>query len=521
MLFSPLPLVCILVVVPVVAHALRNWWRLRTLATEHGCRRPPQLSRLQNLRQQMAALTAHTWLDMWCQRYTTIGTTFESATVGTDSIIFTIEPENIKTILATSFSSFALGERRRNLLSPLVGMGVFTADGRAWEHSRSLIRPTFTKMRIADLDLFESHFQDLLAALPPRSPYSGLIEVDLQPLFFRMTLDSATEVLLGRSFHSLRAPPGSPFHRFMEAFDYAQLKVHTRDLLDRGWMKPLGLFRRLLRGGRKDRFDEACETVNTVLDETIREFLGQLHAGGSSQEKTDQDHKQKLYVLLEEMVQSTRDPLELRYELLNVLIAGRDTTASLLSNVFFMLARRPDLWTEVRTEVLRVVGQRPPTYEALRDLKAVRNVLFECLRLYPPVPFNSRCATTDTVLPRGGGPDGQSPILVRAGQAVNYHVYALHRRPDIFGPDAVVFRPSRWNDPSLRPGWGYIPFNGGPRICLGQQFALTEASYTVVRLIQQFIAIERRDVELEWKEHVALVTKSRRGTRVALVLPEK
>ncbi|KAE8150736.1 cytochrome P450 [Aspergillus avenaceus] len=519
MLFSPVPLICILIIVPTLVHVLRNWWRLRALAAAHGCRPPPRLSRFKNIRQQMAALTAHSWLEMWCQRYAAVGTTFESATVGLDSIIFTIDPENIKCILATKFSSFALGQRRRNLLSPLVGTGVFTADGKGWEHSRSLIRPTFTKVRIADLGMFESHIQDLIAALPPCSPYSGMIEVDLQPLFFRMTLDSATEVLLGRSFHSLRAPAGSPFHRFMEAFDYAQLKVHTRDLLDRGWMKPAGLLRRLFRRGRKDRFDEACETVNSVLDETIRDFLGEFKGRGPLQEKTGNDTKQKLYVLLDEMVQSTQDPLELRYELLNVLIAGRDTTASLLSNVFFMLARRPDLWAEVRLEVQQTVGHQPPTYEALRDMKAVRNLLFECLRLYPPVPFNSRCATTDTVLPRGGGPDGQSPVLVRAGQAVNYHVYALHRRSDVFGPDADTFRPSRWNDPSLRPGWGYIPFNGGPRICLGQQFALTEASYTVVRLMQYFSAIERRDPELQWKEHVALVTKSRRGTRVAL-MPE-
>lgn len=66
-----------------------------------------------------------------------------------------------------------------------------------------------------------------------------------------------------------------------------------------------------------------------------------------------------------------------------------------------------------------------------------------------------------------------------------------------------------------------VSFNGGDRICLGQQFALTEASYTIVRLIQEFVSIESRDVEQEWKEQIALITKSRRGARVALKKAEK
>ena len=92
------------------------------------------------------------------------------------------------------------------------------------------------------------------------------------------------------------------------------------------------------------------------------------------------------------------------------------------------------------------------------------------LRLYPSVPVNSRFATKTTVLPVGGGIDGQSPILVRQGEAVGYCVYALHRRRDIYGEDAYEFRPSRWDEERLQKiGWGYLPFNGGPRICPGSE----------------------------------------------------
>lgn len=97
------------------------------------------------------------------------------------------------------------------------------------------------------------------------------------------------------------------------------------------------------------------------------------------------------------------------------------------------------------------------------------------LRLYPSVPINMRQALETTALPVGGGPNGSSPILVRKGEAVSYCVYAMHRRKDLYGEDANEFRPSRW-DPNVgggpdlsKIGWGYLPFNGGPRVCLGRK----------------------------------------------------
>lgn len=93
------------------------------------------------------------------------------------------------------------------------------------------------------------------------------------------------------------------------------------------------------------------------------------------------------------------------------------------------------------------------------------------LRLYPPVPTNARQATRLTALPFGGGADGQSPVLVRPGEGVGYCVYAMHRRKDIYGPDAELFNPERWEGGKLRGvGWAYLPFHGGPRVCLGREF---------------------------------------------------
>lgn len=76
-------------------------------------------------------------------------------------------------------------------------------------------------------------------------------------------------------------------------------------------------------------------------------------------------------------------------------------------------------------------------------------------------------SVVDTVLPLGGGPDGKSPIFVPAGRQVGWHLYTIHRRKDIYGEDAEEFRPERWE--TLRPGWEFLPFNGGPRICIGRK----------------------------------------------------
>ncbi|KAL8960358.1 MAG: hypothetical protein Q9193_002928 [Seirophora villosa] len=100
------------------------------------------------------------------------------------------------------------------------------------------------------------------------------------------------------------------------------------------------------------------------------------------------------------------------------------------------------------------------------------------------------------MLPVGGGPDLKSPVYVAKGEGIAYSVYSMHRRPDFYGTDAELFRPERWNedlpmnkDP-INAKWGYLPFNGGPRICLGMDFGLNEAAYTVVRLIQRFPTIQ-------------------------------
>lgn len=113
------------------------------------------------------------------------------------------------------------------------------------------------------------------------------------------------------------------------------------------------------------------------------------------------------------------------------------------------------------------------------------------LRLFPLVPTNARMALQDTVLPSGGGPSSTSPVFVPKGTLVTTNSYVMHRSKHLYGEDAEKFKPERWE--TQRQGWHYLPFGGGPRICPGQQMALTEISYTNVRLMQRYDNIESRD----------------------------
>ena len=113
-------------------------------------------------------------------------------------VIQTCEPENIKAILATQFKDFNLPDSRKDSLGPMFGHGIFTTDGKEWETSRALLRPNFNRNQVGDLDTFEEHISKLIA----RIPKDGSI-FDIQPLFFMLTMDSATEFLFGHSAGSL------------------------------------------------------------------------------------------------------------------------------------------------------------------------------------------------------------------------------------------------------------------------------------------------------------------------------
>ena len=187
----------------------------------------------------------------------------------------------------------------------MLGDGIFTQEGAAWKHSREILRPQFHHKQYASLELFKTAIDDLLDNLSE----GGVI--DLQPLFFRLTLDTTTAFLFGESVRSLMAPESAGEQTFAEAFNTAQAYVAKRfRLLDLYW----------LIGGRD--FRAACRRVHEFVDKIIERNL-------SLSFKEDTEETQ--YVFLCALAKDSRDREALRGQIINILVAGRDTTACLLS----------------------------------------------------------------------------------------------------------------------------------------------------------------------------------------------
>ena len=222
--------------------------------------------------------------------------------------------------------------------------------------------------------------------------------VDLQKLFFQLTLDSATEFLFGNSVNSLISTEASEQERFGKAFDLAQSRLGNRSRMG----KLSYLFR--------DReFDEACQTVHEFVDKIVYTALEKSQPHDAEKIIDGNGQQPERYIFLTELLKTTRDPRELRHELLNILLAGRDTTASLLSNTFHVLARRSDIWKKLKAEVDELNGQKPD-YETLRNQKYLKYLLNECKNTpsyhastLPVVPHPS-LKFTDTIQPSASTP---------------------------------------------------------------------------------------------------------------------
>jgi len=153
----------------------------------------------------------------------------------------------------------------------------------------------------------------------------------------------------------------------------------------------------------------------------------------------------------------------------------------------------PEFLTRLREEIISQVGPtRRPTYDDMKEMKYLRAVLNETLRLFPAVPFDVRESIHDTTW---ASPEpGKKPLFIPGGIMITYSVFLMHRRTDLWGPDAHEFDPDRWLDDRvakyLIPNpFIFLPFNAGPRICLGQQFAYNEMSFMLIRLLQNFSSI--------------------------------
>jgi cytochrome P450 len=224
--------------------------------------------------------------------------------------------------------------------------------------------------------------------------------------------------------------------------------------------------------------------------------------------------------LLSRLASDSTSRTDLRNHVLALLLAGRDTTSSLLGWSLLRLSLHPDILTKLRTAILNdFPAGEEITFTKVKACRYLQHFLNEILRVHTTVPFNARLANKDTILPVGGGEDGKAPIAVRKGQTVSYSPYFLHLSPSLWGgpDDARAFRPERFAERTI-PAWQFLPFSGGPRVCLGQQFALVEASFALVRLLQRFDKVEPVDGEemRRMRKGIGLVMWPADGVRVRL-----
>ena len=323
------------------------------------------------------------------------------------------------------------------------------------------------RSQVGDCEMFERHVQHLFRSIPRDGEM-----LDLEPVFLSLTLDIATEFLFGKSTECLSPEGGDAETRvFVKAFGRVMAAMGGQNQGVLFFLAILaGIF--LPNWTLKREYKISHDYIDALVEKAM---VYKKRQEGEEKEKSDvvHLHGKKRYIFLDELVNQTTDKIKIRSELLNILLAGRETTAALLSNIWFELSKRADIWAKLQEEVSSLNGEFP-TFEQLKDMKYLRGVVNESLRLYPIVPENSRIAQTNTVLPVGGGEDGKSPIFVKKGQPAVWSMYTMHRRKDLYGEDAEEFRPERWIDSEqgkgLRVGWEYLPFHGGPRICLGRMY---------------------------------------------------
>ena len=289
--------------------------------------------------------------------YANYGNTFSSK-LSTLSVISTIEPENIKTVLSTAFKDYVVGAPRRDAYLPVLGNSILLADGAQWEHSRALHRPSFARSQVSDLSVLDKHVEELLKAIPRDGS-----TVDLGDLFLRFTADVTTGFMFGESIQSLSRPESFQTD-LMRAFRDAQTGGERRFRL--------GSFAKFVP---QPTFYRAVTQVHTYVDAHIEKAIKQHEL--LEKLRNDQGQEDERYILLHELLKLTGDGQTLRNELTAIFFAGRDTTSALLSNLFFVLARNPHIWQRLRDEVNQLEG-RKPTLDELKAMKYLGYCLNEC-----------------------------------------------------------------------------------------------------------------------------------------------
>mmetsp|Transcript_12617 Transcript_12617/g.27219 ORF Transcript_12617/g.27219 Transcript_12617/m.27219 type:complete len:531 (+) Transcript_12617:150-1742(+) len=385
---------------------------------------------------------------------------------------FLVDPRCVRHVLSENFENYEKGEAFRDLYSELLGTGIFVADGAPWKAHRRLISHMFSRnllratgeVTLQKLKIVEGAFRSRIRR---RESATGA-PFDLQDLFFRMTFDTTAYVVFGCPLDSLRVEGGQ--HSFARAFDEMQLLISER-LVD-----PLYRIKRALKIGARER--RIAELKEILFEETMRIAVQRRR------NSRDGGHELGPDLLSRFLDKDLRDDHELHSVVMNIMIAGRDTTACSLAWAFYELSKRPEVVMAIVHEADRVIGSPSDAkdqdygHERICDLRYTRAVVMEVLRIHPSVPNDHKYALKDDVLPDG--------TAVSAGSMVVWLPLAMGRSEEIWGDDAGEFRPERFLGAKEPSPFSYPVFNAGPRTCLGKPLAIQTMTMTLAYLLPLF-----------------------------------
>ena len=369
---------------------------------------------------------------------------------GTSHVVMVSAPAYAHEVLSERAEDYEKSAALTVFIRPIIGDGILSSQGSRHKRRRAIVVPAFQANRIA-------RYHDAIVRETDRvfDRFTAGGELDFGAEMLHLTL----EIVGATLFHSKVSGDVEAVGRAVTAGSEAVTSL-LRSVL---FLPPTRLTapgRKLLRAGQD-------------LDRVVYRIL-------RDRRRSEEDPGDVLSMLLAARDADTGEGLsdqELRDEVMTLFLAGHETTANALTWALALLSHHPDVAARLQAEVDALEG-RPPRFEDLSRLPFALAVFKEALRLYPPAYLIGRTATTTTRVGRHWLP---------RGQVVFNNVYGIHRRPDLF-PEPDAFRPGRFLDGAEKrwPKGAYIPFGGGPRICVGNHFALMEGQLVLARLAQRF-----------------------------------
>lgn len=358
-------------------------------------------------------------------------------------------PEHMKRVLLTERETFRKSEDFRIAF----GEGLLTVEGEEWRQQRDVLQPLFTR------DSVTAYADGMVEQIRRRvDRWDDGDRIVLQDAFTDMTLDVLFATLLGREL----AVDGD--RRIRDAAE------HLHD-----WFRPTSyLLPEWVPTPSRFQFRRAKRTIRAEAERLLAEA-----AGDAPTDPADADDLLSLLVGIRESgaaESATLDDERLRDQMVTMIFAGHDTTTTTLTFACWALANHPDVYDRFLAEVDQLDG--PPTLDDVGELDVTDRIISETLRLFPPVYILPRETTTDVVF------DG---YRIPADEVINVHVRLIQRDERWFD-DPDTFRPSRWDGDteSERHDFAYAPFGGGPRICIGREFALLEAKLALATIGRRY-----------------------------------